>query len=371
MTLLTNALSQVDILPERFLDHVDIEAAALYGSTARGDSEAHSDIDLLLFTRNQRKRPIYDYVVERLSQVRDRLSVVIYSQKEIDFLNDAKSLFLLHLSREAIVLFDKTGYLSGLLRAFEPKPSYLEDFTKSTALLDPLRTVVRGSPNQLHRLSYTYSLFRVFGVYLLAERGIYEFSKAKMARQLAESLPSLAKEVESLSSLRALNSNFFTGGKSRLVSSGHPDATDLLPKLTAISTLVGRAAEARELTFRSAVDEFSRSTHGRASLDYRLRMWFLLLVYDGLNLYLEGRGMPTLTDLTEQSLAETALPTHPKRVREASERALDYLHRYPLKYFLDESSRIAAGNAQRVLFDLCDEPGLPITNASLTVKAHS
>src|SRR5260370_27319597 len=130
----------------------------------------------------------------------------------MQFLSKTKSLFLLHLSREANLLFDKKGYFGNLLATFTPKDSYKEDFLKSIALVDPLRSQVYGAPNQLHRLSYIYSLFRVFGVYLLAEDGIYEFSKERMAKLLSASFPSLVDEIHGLSRLRPLNSNFFTGG---------------------------------------------------------------------------------------------------------------------------------------------------------------
>src|SRR5258708_2017353 len=162
-----------------------------------------------------------DCMLDQLRYLGDRLSLVIYSESEMKFLSSTKSLFLLHLSREANLLFDKSGYFGNLLATFTPKDSYQEDFLKSIALVDPLESQVFDAPNQLHRLSYVYSLFRVFGVYLLAGSGIYEFSKDRMAKQLSISFPSLADDIQSLARLRPLNSHFFSCG-TRQIPDGDP-----------------------------------------------------------------------------------------------------------------------------------------------------
>jgi hypothetical protein len=60
-------------------------------------------------------------------------------------------------------------------------------------------------------LSYVYSLFRVFGVYLLALKGEYEFSKSKMVLSLSREYPNSRLAVLTLSELRTLNANFFAG----------------------------------------------------------------------------------------------------------------------------------------------------------------
>jgi predicted nucleotidyltransferase len=360
------SVTRCNMLSQKLAAHPGVEAAALYGSVARGDFEDHSDLDLLVFSRRSPKLSVRSDLLIELRDLGSRLSLVVYSESEMRFLSSVQSLFLLHLSREARLLFDKTGFLTDLLSTFTPKESYREDFAKSAALVDPLRTLVLGTPNQRHRLSYVYSLFRVFGVYLLAENGVYEFSKDKMAKQLAWALPPLKRQIESLSELRVLNSNFFSGGSSYQKMSDRFECSELADRVSAIGALLGQTISVRRLTYREAVEEFASATAGSCkSLDYRLRMWFLLLVYDGLNLYLGKIGQLELTDLREGSLQRVAESQKAIVIRAAARETVEYLHRYPLKYFLSEQARISVRKARQIVADLSATietlPGRPRT----------
>jgi hypothetical protein len=174
--------------------------------------ELHSDVDVLLLCASGQKRAVYEFAHRALSNEFPKISLTLYTDDELNFLSRSGSLFILHLKREAEILFDCRGFVQRLLSSFREKESYRHDFVDSLSLIDPLRTKVAGAPNQMHRLSYVYSLFRVFGVYLLAERHIFEFSKSKMTLQLREEYPSARDAISLLSNLRTLNSNFFTGG---------------------------------------------------------------------------------------------------------------------------------------------------------------
>jgi predicted nucleotidyltransferase len=194
----------IDDLRQLLSANPSLDAAALYGSAARGDFEAHSDIDVLLLC-SSRKSKVFVEVKELLCGLFERLSLTVYSRRELRFLESVGSLFLLHLSKEAVVLFDRSDFLTRLLANFEPKSSYRRDFEASLRLLDPVRIVVQGAPNNVHRSSYIYSLFRVFGVYLLAERGVYEFSKTRMSRLLVDAFPTQRGNIALLAALRPLN----------------------------------------------------------------------------------------------------------------------------------------------------------------------
>lgn len=331
-----------------------IDGAVLYGSVARGDVEEHSDIDLLLLCPPSQKQRTFGSVQQLLNSHFNRLSVTVYTAEELTFLWSMRSLFLLHLSREGVLLFDKSGFLASLLGNFEPRDSYRGDFEKSLQLTDPLRTVVKGSPNNLHRLSYVYSLFRVFGVYLLADRRVFEFSKSRMAQLLVETFPAQRDSLELLSALRALNSNFFTGGLGLAI--GQSNADFLVERITALGTLVGSEIPVTSMSYQEAVRRFvsELGTTGRA-LDYRLRMWFLLLAYDGLNLHCLRSRVTPLTNLSEPALRALLHKATPPSVCSVVEETISYLHRYPLKYFLAEDSKIGSRRAQTILEALVDD----------------
>ena len=266
-TIITEILKNVDLT----------EAAALYGSVARGDVEPHSDIDLLVLCRSGQKRALLDAVHPSLSDKFKRLSLAIYTHEEIEFLERSGSLFLLHLKREAEILFERSDFLSTVLSDFRAKPSYRADLAESFALLDPLRTRVAHSPNDLHRLSYVYSLFRVFGVYLLAEKGIYEFSKAKMAASLVQEYPNADQSVAALSGLRVLNANFFSGGEHRIATSKYTLTDALAVYISALSQLTGETICLCERPYDAAIQEFVAEANAVEGLNYRFRTWFLLL----------------------------------------------------------------------------------------------
>lgn len=353
----TQQLLKVDreFLRHLLSEHSSIDTAALYGSVARGDIESHSDIDLLLVSCSSSKLPIYTSIRETLEGHFRRLSLALYTEREVRFLHSVKSLFLLHLSLEADILLDRSGFFKSLLADFRPKESYKKDFQESLQLLDPLRTITEGTPNNLHRLSYIYSLFRVFGVYLLAESRIYEFSKSRMAQQLIDKLPDRSESVALLTQLRTLNSNFFTGGYP-VEELPDSDMSSVFHIADALASLAGVALPIEAAPYAKNIERLDRALGNRSRpLDYRLRMWFLLLLYDGLNLYSSKAGLKPLTNYSESALRTLADSGSPRPIRDAAEEAILYLHRYPLKYFLSDESKIGVHRAQSILHSLNSE----------------
>ena len=166
-------------LRRTLIGYPSIHSAALYGSVARGDVEPHSDVDLLLVCNGSVKERLYLELTDTLSETCRNLSISLYSPAELAFMKRVGSLFLLHLRNEGILLFDRSGILANILNEFVPKPSYKSDFKRSLGASGADEDCSLRSPSQLHRLAQLYALFRVFGVYLLAERRIFEFSKKK------------------------------------------------------------------------------------------------------------------------------------------------------------------------------------------------
>lgn len=355
MTTHPETLVLTETLLETLTPMEHVEAALLYGSTARGDAETYSDIDLLVLCPVGKKRQVYDEVVGALARRFERISLSVYSKREFNFLSNAKSLFLLHLSRESIVLLDRTGWTSNLISHFEPKQSYDEDFKKSHELLVPLQSAIVGAPNQLHRLAYAYSLFRVFGVYLLAKRQIFEFSKARMVQGLLDAYPNYYEHIKYLSELRVLNANFFSGGN--VIFDRHYCAggySHIERSVEALNRMAESNIRLSERPYTDAVGDFLNiAVNYPRRLGYCLRTWFLLLVYDGINLYLSKDKHPILTSFSELPLLTIAMSdSAPEPIRRAASLGCEYLRNYPLKYFLLEDSKIDSHDAFNSLLDL-------------------
>lgn len=315
-------------LADGLAEHSAIEAALLYGSCARGDVEAHSDIDVLIVSGACRKQPVLDVLNSSFEQYGPKLSLTIYTRKELEFLAKVQSLFLLHLKRESIVLFDRSqGFLRRLFQEFEPKTSYRLDFEKSIALIDPVRKVVSGSPNQFHRLSQLYALYRIFGVYLLAEKGIYEFSKEKMSAELSSFYPWHASNIAKLSSLRRLNNLFYLGDSEKPSDISYlRDQGELERHIRILAELLERPIALERRSFQDAVQDFAVATDlVPLALDYRLKTWFLMLVFDGLNLFCAKYGLRELVSLDETTMCYLSSSSFPSSVQAAAREVLSYL----------------------------------------------
>lgn len=351
--------SRAESLVGPLAKHTGVEGIVLYGSVARGDDESHSDVDILVLCSTLRKRPLLEALNSSVQDFGGNLSLTLYTRRELQFLARVRSLFLLHLSRESITLLDRSGgFLQSLLKNFTPKASYAEDFEKALDLLEPLQTVVHGTPNQCHRLTHAYSLYRVFGVYLLAEKGVYEFSKQRMSENLCVHYPSASPAVHTLSPLRAMNNSFFS--RSGQLGEMLPWARqgNIRTYISALFSLTGAGVVVQEKEYGAAVEDFvgaARSRRGR--LSYGLRAWFLLLVYDGLNMFCQKEGLPPLIGFAEDNLILLSSPGIPGGARSAAGEVLSYMRSYPLKYFLDRGRGLDTSRAEQVLSDLARVTG--------------
>jgi hypothetical protein len=123
--------------------------------------------------------------------------------------------------------------------------------------------------------------------------------------------------------------------------------------LNALSHLSGQPIFLETKNFRGAVDDFIGATEALPSgLDYRLRTWLLLLIYDGLNIFCRNQGLTPLRGFEEQELVHLNSPCFPRSVRAAAGEVLNYMRSYPLKYFLAPRAKIRGSLARQLLIDL-------------------
>jgi predicted nucleotidyltransferase len=97
---------------------------ALFGSRARGDHGARSDIDLLLWTS--------DGPAEHFKQ--GLLSLSFYSRADLLERATTGDLFASHLVHEAIAVWDPRGLLEELRAAFRPRLTYEDTIRKAEDL---------------------------------------------------------------------------------------------------------------------------------------------------------------------------------------------------------------------------------------------
>jgi predicted nucleotidyltransferase len=102
-----------DVLQEmtrRIVKAVTPECVVLFGSRARGDSRADSDVDLLVvqktdLPRSKRGMPLYSALRDYLIPV----DIVVYTPAEVEEYGNLPHSFVQTALREGMVLYEKQG----------------------------------------------------------------------------------------------------------------------------------------------------------------------------------------------------------------------------------------------------------------------
>lgn len=179
-----------------------VEAVCLFGSVARGDDRATSDIDLLVLGRDRdlKARALSSALPERL--LSDRLSIVYHTPETLAEHLHRRSRFRVHLQREAEILFDRHGMLRAALETTEPVNTFdeMQTYARSLASFDDLD---RFGGRFLFALAHLYRVGRAVVLSLLAERGVFEFNQERAFALLADSLAEdAAADVKRIAQLR-------------------------------------------------------------------------------------------------------------------------------------------------------------------------
>lgn|SRR5215469_3873101 len=161
-----------------------------------------------------------------------------------------------------------------------------------------------------------------------------------MADCLSREYPQTSQAVALLSGLRVLNANFFSGGSQSHASEWVTLDNALSDYFSALTALIGTSVPVLERSYSEAVDEFITAAASFHGLNYRLRTWFLLLVYDGINLHCRRANTPPLTSFQAERLQEIALCLPPSAAIAATQ-TLEYIRDYHLKYFLNKDTKIS------------------------------
>ena len=174
-----------------------INALMMYGSCARGDYSASSDIDLLGLsgTGDEGKTRLYSI---------GNLKINIYSEDDFRALSMAGSLYVWHLRSEGKILLDLNGILERNLNLFSLKRDY-SDARHDAALVGWLlfSPEVRNTSSTLIISTITYCV-RTIAYSYLAEKAIPAFSLRDVVPNLKDD-PFLADEVKYLWSLKMNN----------------------------------------------------------------------------------------------------------------------------------------------------------------------
>jgi predicted nucleotidyltransferase len=181
------------------LDHV--RSVCLLGSTARGDAESGSDIDLLA-------------VVDARSHVKDvrhralralgarKVQTKVLDEARLAKILGGRSTFAVHVLREAVVVHDEGHRFARLRAQHSPDAPVRADPAALRRRLEPYDDLDWCHGLYLYCLADCYSTGRAAAYALLGQRGIFEFSASKALAGVADEWPNLRPAAERIARLR-------------------------------------------------------------------------------------------------------------------------------------------------------------------------
>jgi predicted nucleotidyltransferase len=167
------------IITERILrdtlliDEHDGDAYVLYGSYARGDYEASSDVDIMRITTCRMQAP----------RLNGHVLLHIYDIKDLLEMAKQGSLFILHLIREAKPIIDPSNYMAKLSAAFQKPASYelasREMLAHASTLLDVDESLFSNAGHRFMDVAIFLCRTLVYAEH--ADRGAFSFSMRSLA----------------------------------------------------------------------------------------------------------------------------------------------------------------------------------------------
>jgi hypothetical protein len=151
-------------------------AVMLFGSWARGDQNAASDVDVLQLV--DRWRPSYE---------RGRFSISVYTCARLFELARAGSLFVLHLVTEGYTIDDPTNTLSQILTAYRHPTNYhgaRDKLRRAASVLDVDRISFERNPAGFVQVAL--HIYRTALYVRCVEQGTRAFSMPRVASLLGE-----------------------------------------------------------------------------------------------------------------------------------------------------------------------------------------
>jgi predicted nucleotidyltransferase len=180
-----------------------VDGVCLFGSTARGDTDPGSDVDLIVVGTNPNLSPskLLRTLPEHLRG--ERLSLIYYPHEELEELFRSGVSFIDHLRHEGEILYDKSGVLSRVLSdEFELNLNVDEEVQAELARLDVYSDLKMFKGNFLFVLTQLYAIGKSIVMLGLTAEGARQYNRDAAFRAFKKRHPDLALEVDTITELR-------------------------------------------------------------------------------------------------------------------------------------------------------------------------
>jgi predicted nucleotidyltransferase len=180
-----------------------VDGICLFGSVARGDAHAASDIDLLVLGTNPEFSPAVLLRMLSADQQRNKWSLLYFQLDDLRRLLATASPFALHLRREGQILYDRHGILAALLSDADSDTDVdtrkeLEIRLSKLRVYGDLR-IFRS--NFLFPLSHLYSIGKSVVMLALAAEGTPEYNREAAFTTFASRHPERESDVNAIAAL--------------------------------------------------------------------------------------------------------------------------------------------------------------------------
>lgn len=235
------AIADAQAIADRLIQSFPvIEGVLLCGSVARGDADEWSDIDLVVVGSDPDLTA--GRMREDLANVSQRVSLIYYPAEAFEEQRRARALFIAHLQKEGVILYDRSGRMKAVLeKPFAPVVDVEEGLRAHRARLAPYSDPRRFNNNFLFCLSHLYSIGKGVVMLGLAKEGVLEFNREAAFQRFAGLNPDLADETRKIAQLRPFY-RLVTGRRPEPLPFSYESADrQMLEAVHAIETLAQRA----------------------------------------------------------------------------------------------------------------------------------
>lgn len=186
------------------LDHV--RCVCLLGSTARGDAEPGSDIDLLAVVdarshvKDVRRRALRALGARGVEM--SKIQTKVLDEARLAEILGGRSTFAVHVLREAVIIHDEGNRFARLCAQHSPDAPVRTDPAVLQRRLELYDDLDWCQGFYLYCLADCYSMGRAAAYALLGQRKVFEFSAGKALARIADEWPDLRPAAERIARLR-------------------------------------------------------------------------------------------------------------------------------------------------------------------------
>jgi predicted nucleotidyltransferase len=189
-----------DTLTRQLSTAPGVTTVVLYGSTARGDANAHSDVDLLVIIRGGADP---DPIRQTCRDAQPaKVSLTLHDTDTFAQLKNDDWLFVRHLHDEGLVLWEQSNEFRK--RSAVPHPGdrvVVGEILDARCELDQLRQLERYGSDFLFPLADAYAVSKRVAILANARLGISIFQRERALAMCAENYPKVLPDIERIARL--------------------------------------------------------------------------------------------------------------------------------------------------------------------------